>query len=211
MKNMKKAICFIMIILIAIGVCGCMNHNEYSDKILKGLSDKYNKEFEIVKLSYEVDGENGNYYRAVCKEQDTENTFVAYYYLKGSQYLLSEDVGDELKVSKDEPLLIDTYPNLLLNLKVAEQLSKDNGVLFVVADIGAFEHTFTISDIEMGINHCLSNESFDVQSKVYLFASFIAPVYELGVLHRSMDDCPGTFPVAAKKSQPDIKVFSYDI
>lgn len=171
MKHMKKAICFIMIILIAIGVCGCMNHNEYSDKILKGLSDKYNKEFEIVKLSYEVDGENGNYYRAVCKEQDTENTFVAYYYLKGSQYLLSEDVGDELKVSKDEPLLIDTYPNLLLNLKVAEQLSKDNGVLFVVADIGAFEHTFTISDIEMGINHCLSNESFDVQSKVYLFAS----------------------------------------
>ena len=80
-----------------------MNHNDYSEKILKELSDKYDKTFEIVKLSYEVDGENGNYYRAVCKEKDSENTFVAYYYLKGSEYLLSEDVGDELKVSKDKP------------------------------------------------------------------------------------------------------------
>lgn len=148
-----------------------MNHEEYSKKILDELNSRYNKDFEIVKLTYEVDGENGNYYRAVCKEKDGHNTFIAYYYLNGSEYLLSENVDDEIKVLKGEPLLIDTYPNLLLNLKVAEYLANNRGVLFAVVDVGAFDHTFSLNDVEKGIDYCLSNENFDVQSKVYLFAS----------------------------------------
>lgn len=172
MKPVKKAVGFILILFMVIGACGCMNHNEYSKQILKELSDKYDRTFEMVKLSYEVSGEKGNYYRAVCKEPNSENTFVAYYYLNGSEYLLSEQVGDECNASNDEPLLVDTYPNLLLNLKVAEFLEKDNpDILFAIADIGAFGHAFTLGDVEKGIDYCLSNETFEVQSKLYLFAN----------------------------------------
>ena len=158
--------------LVMIGACGCMNHQDHSDKILAELKSKYSTDFEIVKLSYEVDGENGNYYRAVCKETESDSTFVAYYYLKGSDYLLSEEIGEDISISKDEPYLVDTYPNMLLNRKVAEHLTESvQGVLFAIADIGAFDYTLTISDVEKGIEHCVANADFNVQSKLYVFAS----------------------------------------
>lgn len=149
-----------------------MNHQNYSDEILAKLESKYSKDFEIVKLSYEVDGESGNYYRAVCREPDSDSTFIAYYYLKGSDYLLSEEIGEDLVISKNEPFLVDTYPNMLLNRKVAEHLTDNvQGVLFAIADIGAFDYTLTISDVEKGIAHCVANADFNVQSKLYVFAS----------------------------------------
>lgn len=158
--------------LVMIGACGCMNHQDYSDKILAELKSKYSTDFEIVKLSYEVDGENGNYYRAVCKETESDSTFVAYYYLKGSDYLLSEEIGEDISIAKDEPFLVDTYPNMLLNRKVAKHLTDNvQGVLFAIADIGAFDYTLTISDVEKGIQHCVANADFNVQSKLYVFAS----------------------------------------
>lgn len=149
-----------------------MNHQDYSDKILAGLKSKYSTDFEIVKLSYEVDGENGNYYRAVCKEAESDSTFVAYYYLKGSDYLLSEKIGVDISIAKNDPFLVDTYPNMLLNQRVAERLADNaQGVLFAIADIGAFDYTLTISDVEKGIEHCVANPDFNVQSKLYVFAS----------------------------------------
>ena len=172
MKSVKKITLLLMVGIIMIGACGCMNHQDYSDKILAELKGKYSKDFEIVKLSYEVDGESGNYYRAVCREPDSDNTFVAYYYLNGSDYLLSEEIGEDLVISKNEPFLVDTYPKMLLNLRLADYL-KDNisGILFVVSDVGAFDHTFTIDDIEKGIQHCVSNTDFNIQSKLYVCAS----------------------------------------
>ena len=149
-----------------------MNHQDYSDEILAELKGRYGKDFEIVKLSYEVDGENGNYYRAVCKEAEGDSSFVAYYYLKGSDYLLSEEIGEDISIAKDEPFLVDTYPNMLLNRRVAEHLTDNvQGILFVIADLGAFDYTLTISDVEKGIAHCVANADFNVQSKLYVFAS----------------------------------------
>lgn len=172
MKTRRLVSIFIILGLLMIGVCGCMNHQDYSDKILAELKGRYGKDFEIVKLSYEVDGENGNYYRAVCKETEGDSSFVAYYYLKGSDYLLSEEIGEDISVAKDEPFLVDTYPNMLLNRSVAEQLTDNvQGILFAIADIGAFDYTLTISDIEKGIAHCVANADFNVQSKLYVFAS----------------------------------------
>ncbi len=52
MKHMKKAICFIMIILIAIGSCGCVNNNKQNsaeitkEKVLEYLNSKYDDAFE---------------------------------------------------------------------------------------------------------------------------------------------------------------------
>ncbi len=62
MKHMKKAICFIMIILIAIGSCGCMGKEKvnYSDEAYncakEFLQKKYDKEFEIENLERKDSG-----------------------------------------------------------------------------------------------------------------------------------------------------------
>ena len=170
MKLVQRTVCLILVISIAIGVCGCMNHNEYSDKILSELSTKYNKEFEIVQLTYEVSGNGGNFYRAVCKEAGGTTTFVAYYYLNGSDYLLPDEIDQEAVANNSEPYLVDEYPNLLLNVKMADYLMQEiPGVLFAMTDIHAFNHTLTLADVEKGLEHCVANGEFDAQAKLYLF------------------------------------------
>ncbi len=172
MKIVRSMILLLLAGMIMMGACGCMNHQGYAEEILEKLESKYDRDFEIVKLSYEVDGEHGNYYRAVCKEPERENTFVVYYYLNGFDYLLPDVVGDIMGISKEEPSLSDSYPNVLLNLKIEEYFT-DNvpGVLFAMSDAGVSGYKLTIDDVEKGIEHCLSNRDFDAQSTLYLFLS----------------------------------------
>ncbi len=48
MKHMKKAICFIMIILIAIGSCGCVKENNVNTVLLDHVEGKYNTSFTFI-------------------------------------------------------------------------------------------------------------------------------------------------------------------
>lgn len=147
-----------------------MNHNEYSEKILKELSAKYDKEFEIVQLTYEVSGDGGNFYRAVCKAKDSETTFVACYYLNGTQYLLSSD--ETIQETKNEPILVDEYCSLLLNEKFIDYLlSRELGISHAVVDIATVKHALTFEDVSSGVEYCLSNNSFDVKVSAYVFIS----------------------------------------
>lgn len=149
-----------------------MNHNENAAKILNELSKKYNRTFEFIQLTYEVDGNNANFYRAVCREQGSELSFVAYYYLNGTEYLLSDTGAEELNFSDGEAILVDEYSNLLLNNMFAQYLiASDPNILFAIAEIGSRDHAFTIDDIEKGLEYCICNGSFDIWIKTYLFVN----------------------------------------
>jgi hypothetical protein len=168
MKTRRLVFIFIILGLIMMGACGCMNHQDYSDKILAELKGKYSKDFEIVKLSYEVDGESGNYYRAVCKEQGDDQTFVAYYYLNGSQYLLQQNLDVELN-KPGQAVLVDEYPVLLLNKAYAGFLEEKTDILFAISDVNFISHILSKEDVDQGLEHCLFNGEYEALAKVYLF------------------------------------------
>lgn len=149
-----------------------MNHEEYSKKILDELNSRYNKDFEIVKLTYEVSGNAGNFYRAVCREKDKDKTFVSYYYLNGSDYLLSEnnEINDEK--SDNKPVLVDEYINLCLAEMYNDYISKlDNSILFVTTEMSFNENAPTFADLEKGLEYCLSASNYKTLAKVYVFAN----------------------------------------
>lgn len=172
MNIIKKALCLLLITLLAIGACGCMNHEEYSKKILDELNSRYNKEFEIVKLTYEVSGSSGNFYRAVCKAKDNDNTFVSYYYLNGSDYLLAENNEANDKKSDNKPLLVDEYINLCLAEMYSDYISRlDNSILFVTTEMSFNENAPTFADLEKGLDYCLSASNYKTLAKVYVFAN----------------------------------------
>lgn len=149
-----------------------MNHNKYLQTILKILENKYDQAFEITQLFYEVDGANGNYYRAVCREKGQKEKFVAAYYLNGSDFLLADHMEGKLAMPGAKAVLVDNYPNTLLNLKVADYLVKSNTkILFAIADIGMLGHALTMDDLEQGISCCVSNKAFDIQAQIYLFVN----------------------------------------
>ncbi len=167
---LRKRISLLLVaIIIMIGACGCMNHQDYADKILAELENKYNKSFEIVKLSYEIDGENGNFYRAVCREQGGNTTFVAFYYLKGSDYLLSDELEEDFSTA-DEPILIDSYSNSLLNKAYVSFLEENADILFAISDVNFISHSLSKEDVDQGLAYCLFDGRFEAISKVYLFA-----------------------------------------
>lgn len=184
--------------LVMIGACGCMNHQDHSDKILAELKSKYSTDFEIVKLSYEVDGESGNFYRAVCKEQGDEQTFVAYYYLNGSQYLLHQNLGVELN-KPESAILVDEYPVLLLNKAYAGFLEEKADILFAISDVSFISHNLSKEDVEQGLEYCLFNGKHEALAKVYLFidenhknkekleAEIITQLSSYGILQQSVD------------------------
>ncbi len=170
MNMIKKALCLFLITLLAIGACGCMNHEEYSKKILNELNNRYDKEFEIVKLTYEVSGNAGNFYRAVCKEKGSEKTFVSYYYLNGSDYLLSESKSISEEKSGDKPLLVDEYVNFCLAEMYSDYISElDSSILFVTAEVSFNENSPSYADLEKGLEYCLSANNFKTLVKVYVF------------------------------------------
>lgn len=145
-----------------------MNHNEYSKRILKELSAKYNKEFEIVQITYEVSGDSGNYYRAVCKEQNNANTFIAYYYMNGTDFLLSEELGETPNNAENQPLLVDEYCDLLIDEQMTKHLLDINAdVLYTISVLDPVNHVFTVEDTENGLIHCFAN--YDINGELYLF------------------------------------------
>lgn len=146
-----------------------MNHHAYSNEILSALESKYSKDFEIENLSYEFDGKNGNYYRAVCKEPGSSSTFVVYYHLKGADYLLANDIGEDVGFSTDKPVLIDTYPNMLLNKAYARFLEENTDILFAIAEVHFISYNLSKEDVDQGLKHCLLDGSYEVMVKVYLF------------------------------------------
>lgn len=147
-----------------------MDHKKYSEIILGELSSKYEKSFEISRLTYEMDGNAGNYYRAICNEEGSDVPFVACYYLNGSEYLLSEEVGDSIPESGDQPLLVDDYCTALLNEKVAESvLSSRLGISHAIVDVATVNHALDINDISKGVEYCVSNEDFKTKLSAYVF------------------------------------------
>lgn len=160
----------LILVLVMIGACGCMNHKDYSDKILEELESRYEKKFEIVQLTYEVSGNAGNYYRAVCKDSETEVEFVACYYLNGSDSLLSVGLDVTSTVKKGEPFLVDEYCIALLNEQFAAFLvSEDLNIEYAIADTITVAHSLTIEDLSKGVEFCLSNDEFDIKATIYLF------------------------------------------
>ncbi|MBE6766524.1 MAG: hypothetical protein E7550_02940 [Ruminococcaceae bacterium] len=149
-----------------------MNHNEYSQKILDFLTQKYKKEFEIVDLIYEVDGDRGSFYRAICKEKEEGIEFISYCYLNGTAYLLFEETDETISSPNKEVEIQDDYCECVLGARFAKYFKEKNiDALAIVAEIGAINYKFTLDDIANGFEYCLSNSDFDVRMHMCVLAS----------------------------------------
>ena len=150
---MKRKVAFlcIFILIIAVGVCGCMDHKDYENEILNELERRYNKTFEIQQLTAEFDGNSGKFYRAVCKPADGGNLFVARY-------------------SCEKKVLYDEYCDMLLKEDIAQYLvSGDLGISYAVVNVITVGRALKAEDVAKGVEYCLSNDEFDVKVAVYAF------------------------------------------
>ncbi len=150
-----------------------MGKEDYSKKILNELSKKYNKEFEIVQMTYEVSGERKSFYRAVCKETGDDRTFVAYYYL-GDSERLSSDKTTDTEANNRESFFVDEYVNLSLNRQYENYFTENyKEVLFAISDIEFYDHILSKDEMKKGLEYCISNEDYNTHSKIYLFINFV--------------------------------------
>ena len=147
-----------------------MNHQEYIKKILDELGRKYEKEFEVVQATYEVSGNGGNFYRAVCAEKESGVRFASWCYLNGSDYQLPEEAETLFRKANGEPTVLDEYCVALLNKQfAAELMAADMKIKFAIADTKTASCSLTIEDLSRGVQYCLSNDALQTKATVYLF------------------------------------------
>lgn len=117
----KITLFIVFILIIAIGVCGCMEKNdlnkeEVTKELATFLAEKYQCSFKILEVYQEFDGDFGKYFRALCCSDAYEDTFTAYCYESNEEH---EDV---LHIDGIAYYVEDKYVEVLLQNLLLDQL-----------------------------------------------------------------------------------------
>lgn len=140
-------------------------NQNYSSVIQDELTQKYNRNFEIVNLYYEVDGANGGYYRAICREAGDTSQFVAYYYLKNTDHFNLNTA----RSTDGEYVLVDDFCNLLMNKKYAGYLSGFCTEALHIVTESVTKQEITLTDIEKDESLFDFKNHPNIKIKAYFF------------------------------------------
>lgn len=151
-----------------IGEIQHMEYKEYEEKILQGLTEKYNRDFEIVELTYEVSGRRGDFYRAACREVGGERIFNSYYYPNATNM---PELTESIENFDKKPELTDEYSETALNVKFEEYLVRNiDGVILAIADTDFGVYPITFDEVCKGVTYCLFDGNIEVDTRIKLFA-----------------------------------------
>lgn len=176
--DFRRYLLILMMILISIGVCGCMDRElnvlEYRKEILTHLEIKYDSEFEIIKTYQEFDGNTGVCVRASCKSMEYEDVFTVYCYLDSSM------ADEKCIIEGKEHGISDNYTKILYQNQILEEIDEINNNNYIIkCKIDFLVVSPTIEEYANGIEYCLQNEDFDPYLKFYIVTQSSTDVSKL--------------------------------
>ena len=168
MKKSTRRICYIVLALLAIMTftgCPSCGGKVLSDKLIKHLNEKYDKEFEITKLVKEFDGDHGWHYRAVFHEKDSQENSVLYCYKDD----LNE--GTIIRINGIKHAVVDDYADIVLQEQYAALIQEELGE-DVLVKCQFLSLNYMISDevFAAGLEACLNEEDKNQSACVFVFA-----------------------------------------
>ena len=147
---LKKALLFIITIIILIGVSGCMNNTEkepmekdntsVKDLMMRHMEEKYNEKFEFVNIDTEV--WTANYTEMILSSEK----------YPGGRIIVHRN--------KENGLIIDNYVDFLMKTKIEEAVGK------IVAEIYPKSKVFYLAGGKPLSNSVTSDMSIEEYSKV---------------------------------------------
>ena len=170
---MKKLVCLLSLIMLVIGVCGCMN-NEYKSPIggissnyqsnvakldaadvqqaaLSYLAQKYGRQFNVELLKLEYDGQD-TYYRMVFSGDQPE---------KGVLYCSDSGKGTTLQIDDVSCVVRDNYANVILQTQYAQQLQQALGSnVLVKCQLKTPDGTISDADFAAGLKASAENPAY---------------------------------------------------
>ncbi len=148
------SILVILLILLGYGVFRLsVSHNAETieEEIISELSQRYDKDFEIIRLRHEFNGQD-TYYRAICKEKNDSRTFTVYY---------NPD---------EENSLIDEYINMAISDSYSTYIAESNDdILFALVETNFSGERPTSACLEEGVKYCLDLNNYTASTKNYIF------------------------------------------
>lgn len=166
MKKRLIAAITAVLMIISMGVSGCMNKEDAMETaILSYLEDKYGERFALDRLAREFNGKNGIYYRAVFYSENHPEKGVLYCYEEG------QGTGAETVLNGRTYLVKDNYANIVLQDQYAAAIQAElgDGVL-VKCRLKTPNHVITQEQFSDGVRACLENLELDPHVYIVVLA-----------------------------------------
>lgn len=166
MKNIRLFVFILSLVLIALGVCGCTsNDKNYNSTILKYLSNKYDTEFQITKSGMEFNGNDGNYFHAICTSSDYSDEFSVYCYPE------RESVREKVIINNIEHAIYDNYAEVVFSKQLEEQITNqiDKG-LFLRCQVSFPNYYLTDEEYNAGLKACFEDSSILSNVAIYVIS-----------------------------------------
>lgn len=182
MGRLKRFVLSLILILIMIGACGCMNaEQEYVASIQNYLEGKYNCGFTVHNVNEGFSGSDGNYIHASCESEEyAGKVFDVYCYPIGG-----DKTGDEISVSGESYVIYEKYAEVYFANQMrseVEALLPEN--VFVECKIKfdcgyALHYALSEEEFNQGMESCLNNKEFYSFVTVYVVSDENAAAEEL--------------------------------
>ena len=189
---MKKILIFFVLIIMMIGVSGCMNggdvinnnSNQYKEQILVYLEQKYGENFVIDKILRRVEIEEADVVLAQChSEQYPNEVFDVIYHLSMDDIYKKDEIIELLKESgtydesklkkwesEIEPYFEDNYTNVIMQHQYDEDTVVPSGVK-VITRITTPNYYPDASDKACELSQYCTSDRFDITCYNYVFVS----------------------------------------
>ena len=184
---MKRIICIAFVLILMLGVSGCMSNepngtvglpetgndfakldlDQVEQAVLAHLNEKYGESFEMDKLVLEFGGQD-MYYRAVFHSTQRPD--------KGVLYCRAEGDGTPARIDGEACFLEDDYANVILQSRYAAALQAELGQdVLVQCQLSTPNHMLTDAEFSAGVEACLENADLDPHLFVYVFTDKAGP------------------------------------
>ena len=149
------------------------NDKNYNSAVLEYLNSKYDAEFKIVKSGMEFNGNDGDYFHAICTREEYNDAFSVYCYPE------RESVRDKVIINGIEHTVYDNYAEIVfskeLEEQISEQISKD---IFLKCRITFPNYYVTDEEFAAGFKACLKDSSLLSNVEVFVVSSDATDIEE---------------------------------
>jgi len=164
MSRLKRMFILQTLILMMIGVSGCMSDEfDYKEPIQNYLEEKYGGNFEIKQINKEFNGSDGSYIRAICQSDTMEGAFEVYCYLD------EKKSGDEITIGENQYVIVDDYVDIIFENQLKSHIQERIGTdVFLQCQVTFSDHFITEKEYHEGLQGCLDNTDLYSHVTVYV-------------------------------------------
>jgi len=139
------------------------NDKNFDSAVLEYLNRKYDAEFKIVKSGMEFNGNDGDYFHAICTSEEYNDEFSVYCYPE------SEKSGDKITIEEIEYVVLDEYAEVVFQNKILSDIEQLVGKdVFIRCQVEFSDHFISKQEFDTSFETCIGNAELYSHVTVYL-------------------------------------------